>query len=214
MYLLREIWQPAAFCYGPFVLNNVATPGLKGNIWNEAGKFGTEKYVKSIMPKFSGLYFFFLSTHGDDKNVDDIEKQGNIYPFYVGITDESFHRRFSRHSNDKGGVMYKIRESGWQIDKQIPNSPRIVAYVIDMPYYPVAKLFETLFLSLFDFAWDSSENGRTRIHLETKNSKTVQDGWEHFKIGYNKIKTNLENTISLTVIKEKETNLKYYNFEN
>ena len=203
---------PAGYCYGPFVLNNVAVTPIT---WNAAGKIGTEKVVWKIMMSHSGLYFFFLSTHNDDSDVNDINKQGNIYPFYVGKTDETFQRRFTRHSNDPAGILYKIRKNGLKTNTGHLNSPRIVAYVIDMPL-PVAKFFESLFLSLFDFAMNKEENGgEHELQLQSTNPKTVQDGREYFAVGYNKIKTNLENTISLVVTKEWEANLMpYYNFTN
>jgi hypothetical protein len=211
LYLLREIWRPAGYCYGPFVLNDVAVTKIT---WNAAGEIGTEKNVWNIMLSHSGLYFFFLSTHNDDRDVNDIKKQGNIYPFYVGITDESFQRRFTRHSNERGGILYKIRKNGWGTDTRHPNSPRIVAYVIDMPL-PVAKFFESLFLSLFDFALNTEENGEVRKQLQSTNPKTVQDGREYFAGGYNKIKTNLVNTISLAVTEKWKANLMpNYNFKN
>jgi hypothetical protein len=133
-----------------------------------------------------GLYFLFWSTHN---NADDIDVQTEIYPLYVGVTGRTFQQRFEEHESKKDGVVYKIKKREWpNADEPIQSDLRmVVAYVVEMPL-PVAKCFESMFLSLFDFAMNVQENGEERQGIQITETQTVQDGYSKFKEKYDEIK--------------------------
>ena len=164
LYLLREIWGNAGFCYGPlrFLVNYIG----KATDW-KSNKFT----VLNILNK-KGLYFLFLP---DRKNLnpDNPQNQNKMFPFYVGITGKSFLIRFSgKHDSLQGFDAGTV----------------IFAYFVEMPLH-VAKFYESLFLSLFDFAMNKLENNKKGpIDMETKYRHSVADGISIFKDGYDRTK--------------------------
>ena len=185
LYLLREIWKEMT--KGPYDID-VAAETLEGN----------------------GLYFLFWSAY---KNADDIGKQDQIYPLYVGITGRTFKKRFKEHIKD--GVVDKIRSGQWPKEKGIVDLPLIVAYVVDMPL-PVAKFFESVFLYSFDFAMNVEENGEERAGIQIQKTQTVDIGYSHFKDGYDYIKsyfTSIDEMVSRDEIGKGAHELHHYEAE-
>ena len=70
----------------------------------------------------AGLYFLFWSAYD---NPDNIEKQDQIYPLYVGITGRSFGIRFKEHITR--GVVSQITSGKWPKEGGIRNL-NIIAY--------------------------------------------------------------------------------------
>jgi hypothetical protein len=201
LFLLREIWQPAGLCKGPFVLKNVA---VEDNTWNAAG--WAKKNIR-VMLQRNGLYFLFLAYDGQNS-------LSKIYPLYVGITGVSFKHRFSMHIQKHSGVVYKIRQRIWPRPPLVAFPPRIVAYLVDIPRH-VAAFYESLFLSLFDFAMNREENGGIRDQLQiNKRPKTVKDGYTYFLERYNKLKAILEKPFSLAQRGKRKNIQILYNFNN
>jgi hypothetical protein len=120
-----------------------------------------------------GLYFLFLPVQGYGLNINNIYRQSYVIPFYVGITGDSFRRRFNGYHNAL---------------QKFSKGTRIFGYFVEMPLH-VAKFYESLFLSLFDFARNKSENNKRRnIDTSTTYSKSVENGISIFKKGYDSTK--------------------------
>jgi hypothetical protein len=156
-----------------------------------------------------GLYFIFWSAYED---ADDIEKQDQIYPLYVGITGRTFKQRFEEHIKKKTGVIYKINKHQWPKKGGMANL-QVIAYVVNMPL-PVAKFFESVFLGSFNFPMNVEENGGMRDEIQITKSETVQDGFSLMQEHYGIIKSELDDSgkyISINNIKL--DTLEYYNFK-
>ena len=159
MYLLREIWGNAGFCYGP--VRGVVKVGRATDWWSN--NLNTANILKQ-----KGLYFLFLPNK-HDLNPDNAQNQKKMFPFYVGITGKSFQIRFSGQHDSLEGFS----------DRTV-----IFAYFVEMPLH-VAKFYESLLLSLFDFAKNKAENNAKRhIDMSTNWRHSVADGISIFKKGY------------------------------
>jgi hypothetical protein len=163
-------WGDAGYCKGP--IYDVVDE--KGNV-TYLSKWTRPRNVVADIEKKTGLYFLFVSFNRR-QDVNNDKKQDQIYPYYVGITGQYFTQRFNEHRTNPGGVL-----------KELKSKLVIVAYFVIMPL-PVAKLYESLFLSLFDFPRNVEENGGSRVEVDIETPESVSKGITHFKKGYNRIK--------------------------
>jgi hypothetical protein len=79
---------------------------------------------------------------------------------------------------------------------------------------PVAKFFESVFLSAFNFPMNVEENGGMRGGIQITTSETVEDGFNRMQEHYQSIKLELDDSgkyISINNIKL--DTLEYYNFK-
>ncbi|CAB4039496.1 Hypothetical predicted protein [Paramuricea clavata] len=159
LYTLREVWGVK-----PYNVLDVAN-------------------TNSLVSNAKGLYFFFWSVYKDVGHADDIKKQSEIYPLYVGITGRTFRERFKEHINYDNGVVNKISTSKEWPTEGMKNLPLIVAYVLDIQL-PVAKFYESVFLNSFNFAMNRAENEGRRPGIEVTTPQSVDKGYEHFIKGY------------------------------
>ena len=170
LFLLREVWKSGGFARGPY---DVSSPlpdvqALNGN----------------------GLYFIFWSAYA---NADDIKKQDQIYPLYIGITGRTFKQRLLEHIDH--GVVDKITSGDWPTEKGIVNLKPIV-YVVNIPL-PVAKFLESVFLSAFDFPMNVEENNKMRGGMQIKKSESVENGYSYFLQHYEIIMSSLKEVQTL-----------------
>jgi hypothetical protein len=166
LYLLREIWGNAGFCEGP--LYGYVNNAKKVPQWIS---FNPQVNIDNK----NGLYFLFLPVQGNLNGLDinDIHRQNHIIPFYVGITGDSFRGRFDGHHNSL---------------QKFSKGTAIVGYFVVMPLH-VAKFYESLFLSLFDFAKNIAENNKERnIDQRTTFRQSVANGISIFKKRYDSTK--------------------------
>ena len=179
---------------------------LLREVW---GKQPHDVYQAAETLTSHGLYFFFWSAYKDANNVN---KQDQIYPLYVGITGRTFKQRFKEHIRD--GVVNKITSGQWPKQKGITNL-RLIVYAVDMPL-PVAKFFESVFLYAFDFAMNSDENEGERQGIQITESLSVSDGYDTFKEGYEYIMTSFTDHMEpLKAIKDAPGHMfDNYNFNN
>ena len=191
MYLLREVWRPD-FCLGPYHLQPPNQDAYKE------------------LEKMNGLYFIFSSTNIDP---NDIDHQDKIYPLYVGITGRNFAKRFTEHIKKKDGLVQKMNE---EMDKPVPTVQELIAYVVDIPL-PVAKFFESVFLSAFDFLMNVQENNQIRKKIQVTKSELVENGYKYFLVHHSNIKASLTDAEylisenSVTKVKSEEPR---YNFKD
>ena len=156
----------------------------------------------------SGLYFIFWSAYED---ADDTKKQDRIYPLYVGITGRTFKERFEKHIDRDSGVIYKITNHQWPKKGEIASS-QVIAYLVNMPL-PVAKFFESVFLSAFNFPMNVVENGGMRGGIQITKSETVEVGFSLMQEHYEIAKSQLDKSVEYIFEKGYTYNLKYYNFK-
>ena len=101
-----------------------------------------------------GLYMFYLVPTPTPMGYDD-----RYCPIYVGMTGRTFRKRFQEHAAN--GVIADFFTPG----RIMPTNPCNL-YVAGFNFNaPAAKLLESIFLSAFDFARNTEENGAARNNV-------------------------------------------------
>ena len=180
---------------------------------NAGGPYDVIKdFDKPNLQNSNGLYFLFWS---DSKYPNGITQQYKIFPLYVGITGRTFTKRFQEHIKNENGVINDIIEGYWPWEKQ-QKPEKVVAYVVNLPI-PVAKFFESVFLSSFDFPMNKEENNGMRGGFQKTKSKSVEDGYNHFMEKYEKVKKSLieaDNKLSPKNVKKSKEIMNNYQFQS
>ena len=119
-----------------------------------------EKANKALA-KQGGIYFICCQTNTKD-----------IYPFYVGMTGQTFNERLGQHKIR--GVFQGIDNEKWESD----FCKDFTVYVKEADV-PTAKFLESTFLLAFDFARNKEENYKKDARRLLRNVPTV-DREKHF----------------------------------
>ena len=167
LHLLDKDWRSAGFVEGPFTVSS--------QILN--------KEDSKEMFKGNGLYFIFGYKYIDYN-----------YPLYIGITGRTFRQRLKEHTWLKNPIKWIKTRNQWNRESRVKI--KLIAYLVNMPL-PVAKFFESVFLSAFDFPENDQENNGVRTTINALASKSVEDGRTHFLEKLSPILPNLEKHINL-----------------
>lgn len=154
------------------------------NQWRASSHQITEEYMKKIGSRNDcGLYLFSVRSKVTDKR----------YPVYIGYTGRTFAKRFNEHANQENGVIRKVL-----VSKVFGDSYDL--YVNTHSLWPViAKVVESIFLQAFNFALNTSENGK--IHdLDTSREFRMEDCKENFGIVYQNIMGQLATDVPQSFI--------------
>ena len=137
-----------------------------------------------------GMYFIF----GYTDNKYNPFNQHHVYPLYIGITGVKFKKRFSKHTKKwlKETMIFNWLNGGNTGTVKL----KPIAYLVNMPL-PVAKFFESVFLSAFDFPVNKEENNGARKTINTQESKPFEDGRTHFLLNLKPIFSDLVNAVKL-----------------
>ena len=149
--------------------------------------------------KGHGLYFIFGR---QDK------KEDQNYPLYIGQTGNTFEQRIEDHiENWLENPMYMDTEKQSDGKTDIMLTP--IAYLVNMPL-PVAKFFESVFLSTFDFPKNNQENNGVREEIWIRHSQSVAAGRELFLKNVERIISNLVQHVNSIYQFQKLTKMEGY----